>query len=226
MTSAADIGAARWNALANPAGVAQPHPFTTFEFFDALEASGSATADTGWQPCHLIIDDPPPPHGGGGSLGIMPLYLKSHSYGEYVFDHAWAEALERAGGDYYPKLQCSVPFTPVTGPRLLAKTEGGHANYLYGDSLDRAEMIRVEGAPAQYAMALAPLLPAPGEESQQAPLSALLLARFALACTQAGSDMDACRGDVAARARRLVDAVPPGHAYRLPAVTALESGMK
>ena len=120
MTSAADIGAARWNALANPAGVAQPHPFTTFEFFDALEASGSATADTGWQPCHLIIDDPPPPHGGGGSLGIMPLYLKSHSYGEYVFDHAWAEALERAGGDYYPKLQCAVPFTPVTGPRLLA----------------------------------------------------------------------------------------------------------
>ena len=65
-------------------------------------------ADTGWQPCHLLADD-----------GLMPLYLKSHSYGEYVFDHAWAEALERAGGDYYPKLQCAVPFTPVTGRRLL-----------------------------------------------------------------------------------------------------------
>ena len=92
MTNAAGIGAARWNALANPAGVAQPHPFTTFEFFDALEASGSATADTGWQPAHLFIED----------AALMPLYLKSHSYGEYVFDHAWAEALERAGGDYYP----------------------------------------------------------------------------------------------------------------------------
>jgi predicted N-acyltransferase len=96
--------------LANPQGLAQPHPFTTFEFFDALEQSGSACADTGWQAAHLLLDD--------GS-GLMPLYLKSHSQGEYVFDHAWAEALERSGGDYYPKLQASVPFTPVTGPRLL-----------------------------------------------------------------------------------------------------------
>jgi predicted N-acyltransferase len=109
--TAKEIGAARWNAAANPAGIAQPHPFTSYEFFAALEESGSACAQTGWQPCHLLSDD-----------GLMPLYLKSHSYGEYVFDHAWAEALERAGGDYYPKLQASVPFTPVTGPRLLAKT--------------------------------------------------------------------------------------------------------
>jgi predicted N-acyltransferase len=106
--SAAEIGAARWNALANPHGAADPHPFTTYEFFAALEESGSATAKTGWQPAHLLMPD-----------GLMPLYLKSHSYGEYVFDHAWAEALERAGGDYYPKLQCAVPFTPVTGRRLL-----------------------------------------------------------------------------------------------------------
>jgi len=110
--SAKEIGAAHWNALANPDGAAEPHPFTTYEFFSALEESGSASADTGWQPCHLLGDD-----------GLMPLYLKSHSQGEYVFDHAWAEALERAGGDYYPKLQCSVPFTPVTGPRLLARTD-------------------------------------------------------------------------------------------------------
>jgi predicted N-acyltransferase len=108
VTSAAEVGRARWNALANPHGVADPHPFTTYEFFAALEESGSACAKTGWQPAHLLADD-----------GLMPLYLKSHSYGEYVFDHAWAEALERAGGDYYPKLQCAVPFTPVTGPRLL-----------------------------------------------------------------------------------------------------------
>ena len=108
VTSATEIGAARWNALANPGGVADPHPFTTFEFFAALEESGSACTATGWQPAHLLSDD-----------GLMPLYLKSHSYGEYVFDHGWAEALERAGGDYYPKLQCAVPFTPVTGRRLL-----------------------------------------------------------------------------------------------------------
>ena len=108
ITNAAEIGAARWNALANPSGAPEPHPFTSYEFFAALEESGSACAKTGWQPAHLLMDD-----------GLMPLYLKSHSYGEYVFDHAWAEALERAGGDYYPKLQGAVPFTPVTGKRLL-----------------------------------------------------------------------------------------------------------
>jgi uncharacterized protein len=108
VTSAAEIGASSWNALANPQGLAEPHPFTTYEFFAALEESGSASRSTGWQPAHLLAED-----------GLMPLYLKSHSYGEYVFDHAWAEALERAGGDYYPKLQAAVPFTPVTGPRLL-----------------------------------------------------------------------------------------------------------
>ncbi len=112
VASAAEIGAARWNALANPHGAAEPHPFTTYEFFAALEESGSATARTGWQPAHLLMED-----------ALMPLYLKSHSYGEYVFDHAWAEALERAGGDYYPKLQCAVPFTPVTGRRLLTAND-------------------------------------------------------------------------------------------------------
>jgi hypothetical protein len=108
VTSAAEIGAEHWNALANPQRVAEPHPFTAYEFFAALEQSGSASRKTGWQPAHLLGPD-----------GLMPLYLKNHSQGEYVFDHAWAEALERAGGDYYPKLQCSVPFTPVTGRRLL-----------------------------------------------------------------------------------------------------------
>lgn len=110
--SAAEIGAARWNALANPGGLAEPHPFTTYEFFAALEESGSAAAKAGWQPAHLLMDD-----------ALMPLYLKSHSYGEYVFDHAWADALERAGGDYYPKLQAAVPFTPVPGRRLLTASD-------------------------------------------------------------------------------------------------------
>jgi predicted N-acyltransferase len=117
--SAKEIGAARWNAAANPDARPEPHPFTAYEFFAALEESGSASAATGWQPCHLLSDD-----------GLMPLYLKSHSQGEYVFDHAWAEALERAGGDYYPKLQCSVPFTPVTGPRLLAQTDAARQQLL------------------------------------------------------------------------------------------------
>jgi len=111
--AAASIGKAAWNACANPAGVSDPHPFTRYEFFEALEKSGSATAHTGWRPCHLIIEQ------GGSIRGLMPLYLKSHSQGEYVFDWGWADAFERAGGDYYPKLQASVPFTPVAGQRLL-----------------------------------------------------------------------------------------------------------
>lgn len=90
------------------------HPFTRHAFLSALEDSGSATAETGWQPQHLIIETPK-----GDILGASPLYLKNHSYGEYVFDWGWADAFERAGGNYYPKLQCSVPFTPVTGARFL-----------------------------------------------------------------------------------------------------------
>lgn len=109
----AAIGKTAWNALANPAGRSDPHPFTRFEFFEALESSGCASARTGWQPAHLVLEED------RAVTGILPAYLKSHSQGEYVFDHAWADALERAGGDYYPKLQCSVPFTPVTGPRIL-----------------------------------------------------------------------------------------------------------
>jgi predicted N-acyltransferase len=114
---ACGIGATAWNACANPHGLASPHPFTRYEFFEALEASGSATARTGWQPAHLVLESD------GRATGILPTYLKSHSQGEYVFDHAWADALERAGGDYYPKLQSSVPFTPVTGARILAQAE-------------------------------------------------------------------------------------------------------
>jgi uncharacterized protein len=110
---AASIGAAAWNACANPEGERSPHPFTRYEFFAAVEESGSANARAGWRPCHLVVEDD------GRIVGLLPLYLKNHSQGEYVFDHGWADAFERAGGDYYPKLQGSVPFTPVTGPRLL-----------------------------------------------------------------------------------------------------------
>ena len=110
---AASIGAAAWNACANPEGERDPHPFTRYEFFAAVEESGSATARTGWRPCHLVVEND------GQVAGLLPLYLKNHSQGEYVFDQGWADAFERAGGDYYPKLQASVPFTPVTGTRLL-----------------------------------------------------------------------------------------------------------
>ena len=108
---AAEIGKAAWDRCANSG--ADPHPFTRYEFFEALEESGSATAATGWRPLHLVVERD------GSIEGIMPLYLKNHSQGEYVFDHAWADALDRAGGAYYPKLQSAVPFTPVTGRRLL-----------------------------------------------------------------------------------------------------------
>ena len=110
MPGVTEIGAPAWNACANPDGRADPHPFTRYEFFAALEQSGSAVARAGWQPCHLVLGD---------NEAILPTYLKSHSQGEYVFDHGWADALEQAGGDYYPKLQASVPFTPVTGRRFL-----------------------------------------------------------------------------------------------------------
>jgi uncharacterized protein len=113
LTSTRDIAAESWDACANPPGQAF-NPFVTHAFFDALEASGSATAETGWLGQHLVLEDAQ-----GKALGILPLYLKDHSQGEYVFDHAFADALERAGGSYYPKLQASVPFTPATGPRLL-----------------------------------------------------------------------------------------------------------
>ncbi len=108
-----EVGAAAWNACANPTGRADPHPFTRYEFFEALEESRSAVPRTGWKPIHIVVER------NGRVEGLMPLYVKSHSQGEYVFDHAWADALERAGGTYYPKLQACVPFTPVTGRRLL-----------------------------------------------------------------------------------------------------------
>jgi predicted N-acyltransferase len=137
--SVSEIDAADWDACANPTpdpdslgaldtlalpssgGLACTHakpsynPFVSHAFFAALEASGSAVARTGWGPRHLLarLD--------GEIVGIVPCYLKSHSQGEYVFDRGWADAYERAGGRYYPKLQVSVPFTPATGPRLLLR---------------------------------------------------------------------------------------------------------
>lgn len=107
--------AAAWDACAGP-----DNPFLRHAFLLALEESGSATAKTGWRPSHLAAFD-----AAGRMVGAVPAYLKSHSQGEYVFDHAWANAYERAGGRYYPKLQVAVPFTPVPGSRLLLAPGAG-----------------------------------------------------------------------------------------------------
>src|ERR1700681_1567572 len=139
LPSVGQISAEDWDACANPASpraslngldtlasldipsyscsnsIVRDNPFVSHAFFSALEESGSACARTGWGPRHLVakLD--------GAIAGIVPCYLKSHSQGEYVFDRGWADAYERAGGRYYPKLQASVPFTPATGPRLLVR---------------------------------------------------------------------------------------------------------
>ncbi|MEF3048700.1 GNAT family N-acetyltransferase [Pseudotabrizicola sp. L79] len=113
--SLADIAAPDWDALAAPEqATGRPHdPFTTHRFLSALEASGSTGTGTGWTARPLVLQD------GSDILAATPLYVKSHSQGEYIFDHGWADAFARAGGRYYPKLQVAVPFTPATGRRFL-----------------------------------------------------------------------------------------------------------
>lgn len=118
------ISANAWDAVANPSKEQRAiecspnfpyNPFLRHDFFNALEKSGSAVRQSGWLGQHLVMQL----EGSSDVLGILPCYLKNHSQGEYVFDHGWADAFERAGGNYYPKLQCSVPFTPASGRRLL-----------------------------------------------------------------------------------------------------------
>lgn len=115
------VGRDTWTSLA-PAG----NPFLAYAFLDAMEASGSAAAKAGWQPLHLVARE----H--GAAVAAAPLYVKGHSWGEYVFDHSWADALTRTGQRYYPKLQVAVPFTPVPGPRLLARDPAARAALAQG----------------------------------------------------------------------------------------------
>ena len=128
----ADILAAEWDACACPEAVdgRALDPFTTHRFLKALEDSGSVGHGSGWAARHLVA------RLGGQVIGVMPLYAKGHSQGEYVFDHSWAHAYENAGGEYYPKLQCAVPFTPATGRRLLAKP--GHERMAHAALLEGA----------------------------------------------------------------------------------------
>lgn len=102
-----------WDRVANPLGE-RYDPFVSWDFLEALEASGAVSPEAGWTPCHLLINGPDEQ-----LKAAMPLYAKTNSQGEFVFDHSWADAYERAGGAYYPKLLAAVPFTPVTGKRLL-----------------------------------------------------------------------------------------------------------
>ena len=128
ITSIAAVDPAAWDACANPPGRSDEeaegerfNPFVAHAFLYALEASGSTGGRSGWTPAHVIVEDP-----AGRMVAAAPSYLKSHSLGEYVFDHAWADAYQRAGGRYYPKLQVAAPFTPAAGRRLLVAADAPH----------------------------------------------------------------------------------------------------
>ncbi len=125
-TSFSEVDQASWSKLSGtnrdrPSAVPY-NPFVSYGYLSALEESGCATPETGWLGQHLLLESTD-----GRLHGALPCYMKNHSQGEYVFDHGWADAFERAGGHYYPKLQASIPFTPATGPRLLTDA-GGQCN--------------------------------------------------------------------------------------------------
>ncbi len=123
LDSLGNISATAWNAVTGT-----DYPFLRHEFLYGLEQTGCTRADTGWQPCHLLLRD------GEGILAVLPLYLKSHSYGEYVFDWSWADAWQRSGLEYYPKLVSAIPFTPATGPRLCVRP-GADTELAWGTAL-------------------------------------------------------------------------------------------
>lgn len=150
-----EIGQGVWDAVANPALVAPDcglayDPFLSYSFLSALEESGSAAAETGWAPYHLQLQSEETEE----VLGVIPMYLKSHSQGEYVFDYNWADAFERAGGRYYPKLQISVPFTPATGRRILtgaSENSTEYAQYLLSGVMQVAEKMSVSSVHVTFA---------------------------------------------------------------------------
>ncbi|MEX0942260.1 MAG: GNAT family N-acetyltransferase [Pseudomonadales bacterium] len=154
--SIAEIGQDNWDRCANPflddpaCGIPFD-PFVSYAFLSALEESESVCPETGWAPYHVVLEEERE-----GVIGVVPMYLKSHSQGEYVFDHHWADAFERAGGQYYPKLQICVPFTPATGRRLLtgnitrtdtAETE----NLLLGGVMKMAENLETSSVHITFA---------------------------------------------------------------------------
>ena len=153
-TSIEEIGQQAWDRCANPAraGIASNlpfDPFLSYAFLAALEESESAVGRTGWAPYHLSLE-----HAAEGVVGVLPMYLKSHSQGEYVFDYSWADAFERAGGRYYPKLQVSVPFTPATGRRILTRpdiTDPDIDKYLVSGMMQVSEQMEVSSVHVTFA---------------------------------------------------------------------------
>ncbi|NBN63749.1 GNAT family N-acetyltransferase [Microvirga tunisiensis] len=159
-----DIAAPVWDGLANPSFVRADdgrlaprspeaggdpvpyNPFLSHAFLEALEASGCVGGRSGWIPRHLVLED-----GNGTALGAVPAYLKTHSQGEYVFDHGWAEAFHRAGGSYYPKLQVSVPFTPATGRRFLTSPLQDRDSLTAALAEGLVEVCRLSGASSVHA---------------------------------------------------------------------------
>lgn len=152
VTDIHEIGQAQWDKCAG-----SDNPFVSFAFLSAMEDSASTCAENGWQPFHLILKNED-----GLVIGIVPLYVKAHSYGEYVFDWAWAEAYERAGGQYYPKLQSAVPFSPVPGPRLLVIND--HPD---PDSVRRMLIEGLSMLPEKLGMATLHVTFCSGDESKQ-----------------------------------------------------------
>jgi predicted N-acyltransferase len=132
--SLSEIDEATWQRFANLEGSPRD-PFLSYAFLNALEQSGSVSADEGWLPYHLVLEDE-----AKQPLGVMPLYLKGHSQGEYIFDYSWADAFERAGGRYYPKMLSAIPFTPATGRRLLVASSEHESALVSGAAQIASEM--------------------------------------------------------------------------------------
>ena len=144
-----DIGFEHWNLCSNPESLPYD-PFLSFNFLHALEKSNSVAESTGWVPHHLKLEDVERSR----ILAVVPMYLKNHSAGEYVFDHAWADAFQRAGGRYYPKLQIAIPFTPATGRRLLIRNDKNHKEierYLVGGLAQIADQAGVSSIHITFA---------------------------------------------------------------------------
>ena len=149
VSSLSDVGQAEWDALVRVQE--QPNPFLSYAFLHALHESGSAAPETGWQPQYIVLYE------GETLAAALPLYVKGHSYGEYVFDWAWADAYQRHGLDYYPKLLSAIPFTPVSGPRLLAR-----------DAKARTALVEVlKATQSASEVSSTHILFPPGEEARQ-----------------------------------------------------------
>lgn len=138
------ISSAAWDACA-AGDEARPEPFVSHAFLSALEEAGCATPRTGWMPQHLVLEDET-----GQALAVAPTYLKSHSRGEYVFDHGWADAFHQAGGNYYPKVQVAVPFTPVTGRRFLTRAGMNPAACHAAMARGLADLVELRGASSAH----------------------------------------------------------------------------